>query len=65
MTMLPSTVMSIISCGVKWLLGASVVLPGRVHAISGFGMPAAMQLNVTGEPLWTPVMEGVAFVICG
>lgn len=28
-------------------------------------MPAAMQLNVTGKPLWTPVMEGGAFVICG
>lgn len=57
--------MKIPPCTTKRLCGTSVVRPGRVHEISGFGVPAATQFNVTGNPRLTRVTEASVLVMLG
>lgn len=47
------------------LCGTSVVRPGKVHEISGLGIPVATQCNVTGDPRLTLVIEASVLVMRG
>lgn len=57
--------MKIPPCTVNRLCGTSVVRPGNVHEISGFGIPVASQYSVTGDPRVTLVIEASVLVMLG